>query len=760
MRPHSFPDPKLARWLIARRPGISPAIADELTGGLFTSIPIFLGGVLNSIAVAAVATVRHPTALFFLWLSIELVLGIARLGVVIAGKRARALGRSQPVTTAMLLSCAWAASVGFGAYISLATADWLVATIACVSAAGMVSGICLRNFGTPRLVAAMMVLSLAPCAIGALLSKEPILLIIAVQLPILMIAIGSAAFRLNAMLVGRMTAQEALERSEALNRSILESSPDYTLLLDESGTVVLCKGPPADEATTEAVLGLRWLDMLPGDSRAEGERALERAEAGGTVRLTVRSERSKSPRWFDLALSRIGDGSGRILIVARDITEQKMSEEKALWMATHDPLTGLPNRILLQEHLDRLPRSGPTDCALLVLDVDDFKLINDTLGHDAGDALLCAFAERLLSAVRPGDLVARLGGDEFAIVLRAESEADVAAAAETIFAELRRPFGQGGKLIECNASIGASLHPRDGAGRSELLKAADIALYAAKAAGRGQLKMFRASLRESFHGRTSMVLMARRALGADTIVPHYQPKVCLRSGRITGFEALLRWRDPSGALCLPDKVKAAFDDPALSRAINDRMIGRCLADIRGWLDSGVEFGHVAINCSAAAFRSYKLAEELLDRLERCAIPFDCVEVEVSETVFLGRGADHVREALGRLHSAGVRIALDDFGTGHAALLHLMQFPVDALKIDGSFVAGLGRNCEAEAIVAAIVNLAGSLGIDVVAEGVETAEQEAALIGLGCRTGQGYLYSKAVPAATVPLMIAAKSARRA
>jgi diguanylate cyclase (GGDEF)-like protein/PAS domain S-box-containing protein len=575
-----------------------------------------------------------------------------------------------------------------------------------------------------------------------------------------MIAIGAAGFRLNALMVARMSGQEALERSEALNRSILESSPDFTLLLDKSGQIALCKGPPADVEVPDAILGKLWLDILPDASRAEGELALDRAATGEIARMTIRYEKQRESRWFDLAVSRIGDGSGRILIVARDISHQKQSEERALWMATHDPLTGLPNRIVLQEHLDRLSTGKRKGCALLVLDVDDFKLINDTLGHDAGDHLLCAFSERLGRTVRPGDLVARLGGDEFAVLLRAESDQQVAAAGEKIFAELRRPFVHEGKLIECNASIGASLHPRDGAGRSELMKAADIALYSAKAAGRGRLRVFRSSMREAFESRTSMVFMARRALAAGDIFPHYQPKVCLRTGGIVGFEALLRWRDSDGMLCLPESVMAAFDDPALSEAISDRMIDACLADISSWIDRGVDFGHVAINCSAAAFRSRRLADELLDKLGRRRIPLERVQLEVTETVFLGRGSDHVKDALGRLHGAGVRIALDDFGTGHAALLHLMQFPVDALKIDRSFIAGLGRNGEAEAITNAIVSLGTSLGIEVIAEGVETPEQQMALIALGCRTGQGYLYSKAVPAGMVPAMLAQPTARRA
>jgi EAL domain-containing protein (putative c-di-GMP-specific phosphodiesterase class I) len=220
-----------------------------------------------------------------------------------------------------------------------------------------------------------------------------------------------------------------------------------------------------------------------------------------------------------------------------------------------------------------------------------------------------------------------------------------------------------------------------------------------------------------------------------------------------GFEALLRWRDSAGELRLPADVAAAFEDPDLSAAISERMIGRTFADMRGWLDAGVDFGHVAINVAASAFRSGRFAHDLLAKLEAANIPADRVQVEVVETVFLGRGADHVEQALKLLNGAGLRIALDDFGTGYASLAQLMHFPVDVLKIDKSFVREIGRNDDAEAITKAIVNLGHSLGIEVVAEGIESPEQELYLIGLGCRTGQGYLYSRAVPSETVAPMLA-------
>jgi sensor c-di-GMP phosphodiesterase-like protein len=324
------------------------------------------------------------------------------------------------------------------------------------------------------------------------------------------------------------------------------------------------------------------------------------------------------------------------------------------------------------------------------------------------------------------------------------SEHEVEVAAARIFSELRQPFMHDGRLIDCNASIGACLYPRDGAERSELMKAADIALYSAKAAGRGQLKIYQNAMRNEVQSRNSMIHLANRALSTGDIVPYYQPKVRLRDGEVIGFEALLRWRDAGGRVRLPEMLKAAFDDPALSTAISDQIIDQALNDIAGWLSQGIQFGSVAINAGASEFRGGSFADKLLEKLESRRISPDCLQIEVTETVFLGRGAHHVARDLRLLSEAGIRIALDDFGTGYASLAHLMQFPVDALKIDKSFIRELGRNDEASAITNAIVNLGHSLGIEIIAEGIETREQQLYLLGLGCQTGQGYLYSQAVP----------------
>ncbi len=752
---------RFMRWLLESGDGASPSIRAELQGGLFASLPIFLGGIVNTIAIAGVAAWRHPVAPFTTWLLIEVAIAVLRLPVVIGGHRLLRQGRRPPVATAAVLACAWSASVGFGAWISVTSGDWVLATIVCLSAAAMVCGTCLRNFGTPRLAALMVFLTLAPCAVAGALTTEPVVAIISFQLPVFFLTIFAAAFSLHRMTVSRMNALHDLARSESFNRTILESSPDYTLILDRDGEVVFCKRPNAPLDDDHTLMGQNWLALLPPEDREAGAGILARALSGEPANLlTSHREEDGSQRWFDIVVTPVSDGSGRVILVARDITHQKTSEEQALWMARHDPLTRLPNRTVLQDHLDRALSCpiGDVSHALLIVDVDNFKTINDTLGHDAGDALLCAFAERLRVAVRHGGVVTRTGGDEFAFLVTARSDADIRAAASRIFDSLRHPFLHDGRLLDCGASIGASLLPRDGSTRSEIMKAADIALYAAKAAGRGQVKIFEPSMKAEVERREEMMAAAREALREDRVHPYFQPKVALKTGQVVGFEALLRWTDADGALRAPEDLRPAFDDPILGAAISDRMIDRTFAQMQDWNEAEVEFGHVALNATAGDFRRDGYAEGVLGRLAQRGIDTARLQIEVTETVFLGRGAGHVEAALRALSDAGVRIALDDFGTGYASLSHLNQFPVDLLKIDRSFIHGLGTSMDSEAICGAVVNLGHSLGLEIVAEGIETEAQQEQLVAFGCDTGQGFLYSPAIPAEDVPALLADEERR--
>jgi EAL domain-containing protein (putative c-di-GMP-specific phosphodiesterase class I) len=331
---------------------------------------------------------------------------------------------------------------------------------------------------------------------------------------------------------------------------------------------------------------------------------------------------------------------------------------------------------------------------------------------------------------------------------------------------MRAPFVHAGRMLDCRASLGASMYPAHGNASREVLKNADVALYAAKAAGRATLMMYNAELRNDMQRRMAMVQLARNAIVDDRIIPYYQPKLDLQSGTVDGFEALLRWRTPRGRIGQPATLEAAFEDLEVAAALSDRMIDRVIADMRGWLDRGIAFKHVAVNASAAEFRRDNFAERVLDQLARADIPTRCFQIEVTETVFLGRGAEYVHRALALLNAQGVKIALDDFGTGYASLRHLKKFPVDIIKIDRSFVRDMEVDPGDEAIVRAVINLGKSLGIHVVAEGIEGEAQVQRLMRLNCDFGQGFLFSKAVPANRVPALVghlhqsAAEHCRRA
>ena len=445
-----------------------------------------------------------------------------------------------------------------------------------------------------------------------------------------------------------------------------------------------------------------------------------------------------------------------------DVSEQQAADERLQWTASHDGLTRLPNRVMFQQRLDQAIACASREgghVGILLIDLDDFKIINDTLGHDAGDALLRSVADRLALSIRPGDVVARLSGDEFAVLV--ENGADRSTIQRTgtkIMASFEEPFSHDGRLFDCRASLGLSIFSGSGGDNRALMKDADIALYAAKAEGGARMKFYEPKMRSEMEDRSTMLQRARDALLNDWIVPYYQPKVDLVSGRINGFEALLRWNHPTKGLQAPDTISAAFHDLDVAASLSDRMIKLIIADVARWEREGVNYGHVAINAAAAEFRRGNFPETLLGRLGEADLPPNKIQIEVTESVFLGRGSECVETALKLLSAAGISVALDDFGTGYASLSHLKQFPVDAIKIDRSFIRDLHEDPGDAAIVHALISLGKSLGIKVIAEGIETQQQAAYLRKHGCDFGQGYLFGAAVPAADIPGLLASSRAR--
>ena len=456
------------------------------------------------------------------------------------------------------------------------------------------------------------------------------------------------------------------------------------------------------------------------------------------------------------------DGSLKgMLTIARDITGERERSEQLKWASEHDPLTQLPNRRAFQSRLQaavlRAMASGG-QIGLLLIDLDHFKHVNDSLGHSAGDDLLKSIGERLRRGVREGDFVARIGGDEFAIVLEnLHSEEAMLRVGDELQLLIQSPMRISARAVRAGASIGGALFPKHGASADDLFKNADTALYALKQDGRGGTRLFDFYMLDEAERSASQLRLARSAVTDRTVVPVYQPQFDIVDGSMSGLEALLRWRHPRKGLQLPGTLEEAFADYELAAKIGELMQGKVARDMRSWLDSGLDFGRVAINAAPAEFLRDDYAEHLLATLSEFDIPPERLEIEITEHAFLGRANEYVARALAVLKEAGVTIALDDFGTGASSLSHLRDFPVDVAKIDMSFVQQMTEDDEIAAIVTAVVRLASSLSIDVVAEGVEKPAQLDLLRAMGCRFAQGHLFTAAVEASAIARLVATNRA---
>jgi diguanylate cyclase (GGDEF)-like protein len=427
-----------------------------------------------------------------------------------------------------------------------------------------------------------------------------------------------------------------------------------------------------------------------------------------------------------------------------DVTEQRRSEAKIIYMAQHDALTDLPNRALLQERLERalaITRGQGANLAVLMLDLDRFKEVNDTLGHPAGDTLLQAVAARLRGCVRETAFIARLGGDEFAVIEYVTNPAaEAAALAEKIRLALGEPFDLGDHQVTTGTSIGIAIAPADGDDSEKILKSADLALYSAKNGGRGTFRFFEPELDQRMHARRNLERDMRSALANGEFELHYQPFVDVRSGEICGCEALLRWHHAERGQVMPAEFIPLAEETGLIVPIGEWVLRTACAEAAKWP------GHlkIAVNLSPAQFRSKRLAPVVLDALAASGIAAPRLELEVTETVIM-HDSEAVFAALVQLHEQDVRIALDDFGTGYSSLSFLQKFSFDKIKIDRSFVNALSDpNEESRLFARAVVRFAVSLGKTTTAEGVETREQLDLLRADACVEMQGYYFSRPIP----------------
>ncbi|MGY1619877.1 putative bifunctional diguanylate cyclase/phosphodiesterase [Geodermatophilus sp. SYSU D00691] len=577
-------------------------------------------------------------------------------------------------------------------------------------------------------------------------------------------------------LVTSRTAELRAQRDElARLAAVVQSTDDAVATLAPDGRI-LTWNPGAEKLygwTAEEAVGRTVAILVPDDQPRSSRAVLDEVVANDGLSVE-RVHRRRDGRRFDalLTLSTIRGDDGAITgiaAIARDISGQKRSEAEALAaahrlqeqadelarLALHDPLTGLANRALMRDRLEHAlaARRVPRRDAVLLLDLDDFKSVNDVFGHGAGDAVLTEVARRLQACVRPDDTVARLGGDEFVVLMEdVDGRGDASAVAERLLSAIGRPVPWGAERFEVGCSIGITLTGTlDRRGPDELLRDADIAMYAAKAAGRNRARLFEPGMHDDVVAHNRLVGELREAIPGGQLRLLFQPQVDLRSGRVDGVEGLVRWEHPERGLLAPDAFLPVAESTGLVDEIDDWVLETACTQLRAWADAGLAPLRIAINVSARTLARGDLPAAVAARSDRAGVDVGRLELEVTETLAIGSDTD-AAGTLDGVRRLGTSVAIDDFGMGHSSFSRLQAFPLDRLKIDRSFVAPLGPGTAERSIAGAMIALGTSLGLGVVAEGVETCEQLAALQELGCRSAQGFLFSPPVPADEVERLV--------
>jgi diguanylate cyclase (GGDEF)-like protein/PAS domain S-box-containing protein len=461
-------------------------------------------------------------------------------------------------------------------------------------------------------------------------------------------------------------------------------------------------------------------------------------------------KRNGSPLWVLMNITMLPSATKSFFMEGTliDITDRKTAEEQVAYQAYHDALTGLPNRSLFRDRLNQAlthAQRHKVGLAVLFLDLDHFKLINDTLGHSIGDWLLKEVSMRLKTSVRDGDTVARLGGDEFTILLPEVSRSeDAAHVAQKILDTISSPLRWDNHDVYVTTSIGISLSPSDGIDSETLIKSADNAMYRAKELGRNNYQLWSPDLNTRVQNRLSLERSLRRAVERFDFVMHYQPQFNLRTGKVTGVEALLRWPRPDIGLCYPKDFIPVAEETRLIVPIGEWMLREVCAQVKKWQQNGLSKLRLSVNLSAMQFQHKNLVAHMDEVLEQCHFDPTCLVIEMTETVAM-QNVDLTLAILHTMKRKGIKIALDDFGMGYSSLSYLKHFPIDIIKIDPSFVRDVGSGKQPEALVKAVIRLGHSLKQTIIAEGVETETQRAFLLEQGCHEVQGFLFSKPLPA---------------
>ncbi len=587
-----------------------------------------------------------------------------------------------------------------------------------------------------------------------------------------------------------VTLRDATELQQG-RESLFEAEAKYRSLVEHIPAVVYLD--PVDQDSDSIYVSPQVHDLLGVDPEswlhdpyawrshvhpADIDRAWEEYEASYEAHVPLNHEyrmvhEDGTIRWVLEQAFPIDDEDGNpwlIQGVIFDITSRKEAEEQVSFLAYHDKLTGLPNRHLFEEMLDKAiarARRNDTGIGVLFLDLDNFKLVNDSLGHHAGDLLLAQLADRLRHCIRDTDMVARQGGDEFMVLLsdleRGTGETGelepAMVVAESVAARVREamaePFDLAGTPFYATGSVGISLFPQDATDAASLLKNADHAMYQSKRHEPGGSTIFAARGDDAMH-RLSLTTRLREAVTQEPWVLHWQPIVELATGAVLSVEGLIRWPDVSGGLVAPGEFIPLAEELGLIEAIGDWVIGEMGRQRSAWAADGLEM-QVGFNLSPRQLWSAHLSEKIMRKLRASGVDPTDVVVEITESTAMA-DPDRTQRVLGELNAWGFRLALDDFGTGYSSLARLKHMPVDILKIDRSFVRDVHRDASLASMVRAMIQLAAGLGMTPLAEGIETEDELAFLVEEGCSLGQGFLFSKAVPADEIPALVARGSLR--
>jgi diguanylate cyclase (GGDEF)-like protein/PAS domain S-box-containing protein len=544
--------------------------------------------------------------------------------------------------------------------------------------------------------------------------------------------------------------------SEAKYRGLLEAAPDAMVVVNQGGEIVLLNvqaekqfGYRRDELLGQKVKSIipeGFAERLVADALRSPADALAQQIGTGIELSGRRKDGSEFP--IEIMLSPVQTIDGMLVTAAiRDVSVVRAMSLQMVYAAQHDSLTDLPNRMLLNDRLSQaiaLASRYKRNVAVLFLDVDGFKHINDSLGHSIGDQLLQSIAKRLAGCIRGSDTVSRQGGDEFVVLLSEVEQADdVATTARRMLQAVAETQSVGQHELHVTASIGVSVFPDDGLDPETLVKNADTAMYQAKEHGRQSYQFFKPDMNVRAVERQSIEESLRRALERREFSLHYQPKVNLRTGVITGAEALLRWTHPTQGPISPARFIPIAEDSGLILPIGNWVLREACQQARAWLDAGLPMGTIAANVSAMEFRKEGFLEGVFEILTETGLEPSALELEITEGVLMKR-VGSTESILRTLRARGVQLAVDDFGTGYSSLSYLRKFPVDALKIDQSFVRQISTVPDETAIVAAVIGIGRSLKLRVVAEGVETPEQLTFLRAHHCDEAQGYYFSRPVP----------------